>query len=424
MLFTMADDTPTPDTRMTEVGAAAVTAGGPTGAGTPTYRGRVRDAAAARGIPIATIATTVVVAVLVLDINALAILLLWVLRTVILYIVVATFVALLLTPVVHRVQRTGLSRGWAVVVVFMVALVLFAGLISLFTPPLVSAVGRFAKNLPTLVSQAEHGRGRFGVLLKRFHLLRLVQTNAPKISKAITNSLKPAQALSVGAAAFSTLIALGTIAVLSLFILLEMPTIRRGFVGLLSPARGERFMRVYYEASHSVTGYVFGDALTSIIAGVVIFVTLIIVGVPYAALLGVWVALVDLLPLVGGLLAGVPVAVFALIHSVPAFVVVVIVFIAYQQVENHVLNPVIMSRTVRLNPLWVLLSVLIAATLGARISPGLGTFVGALIGIPIGGALQVVFRELRKGPTAAPEGAEVGAGDPEDGDHGAPAAVP
>ena len=116
--------------------------------------------------------------------------------------------------------------------------------------------------------------------------------------------------------------------------------------------------------------------------------------------LGAFVAVVDLLPLVGGLLAGVPVVVIAAIHSVPAGITMLIVFLVYQQVENHVLNPVILSRTVRLNPFWVLLAVLIGATLGGRIGADLGTFVGALIGIPVGGALQVVVREIRKGPVA------------------------
>ena len=75
---------------------------------------------------------------------------------------------------------------------------------------------------------------------------------------------------------------------------------------------------------------------------------------PFALLLGVFVALVDLLPLVGGLLAGVPVVVIAAIHSVPAGIVMLIVFLVYQQIENHVLNPIIMSKTVQLNPFWVL----------------------------------------------------------------------
>jgi predicted PurR-regulated permease PerM len=96
--------------------------------------------------------------------------------------------------------------------------------------------------------------------------------------------------------------------------------------------------------------------------------------------------LVDLLPLVGGLLAGVPTVAFAFLHSPTAGIVTAIVFLVYQQVENHILNPVIMSRTVKLNPLWVILSVVAGAQLAG--------FVGALLAIPAAGAIQVILREL------------------------------
>ena len=125
---------------------------------------------------------------------------------------------------------------------------------------------------------------------------------------------------------------------------------------------------------------------TSVIAGIISGVTLQILGVPFALLLGVFVALVDLLPLVGGLLAGVPVVVIAAIHSVPAGITMLVIFLVYQQVENHVLNPVIMSRTVQLNPFWVLIAVLVGATLGGRVAGGLGTFVGRPGGHPRRGA--------------------------------------
>jgi predicted PurR-regulated permease PerM len=141
-----------------------------------------------------------------------------------------------------------------------------------------------------------------------------------------------------------------------------------------------------------------GNFLTSVIAGFVVFVTLTILGVPFAWLLGVWVALVDLLPLIGGLLAGVPVVLIAALHSVTAGIVMLVVFLAYQTLENHLLNPIIMSRTVRLNPLWVLLAVLVAASLGGKVGGATGAFVGALLGIPIGGAVQVTAREIRRGP--------------------------
>lgn len=377
--------------------------GGPTpGDGDRTYRGRMWAAAERRGVPLATILTTFLVGFVLLDANVLVVLLLWVLRTIILYTLIAMFLALLLSPAVHLVERTGVSRGLAASLVFVVALAVFLGVVVLFTAPLVDAVTHFAKELPSLVKQAQHGQGKIGHLLQRFHLRNWVNQNAPKIAGDITRSLKPAQALSVGATAVSSLIALGTIAVLTLFLLLEWPDLQRAVLGTMRPARAERVARAYRAATRSVTGYMLGDVCTSLIAGVVVFVTLVSLGVPFPALLGLWVALVDLLPLVGGLLAGVPVVVVAAFHSLPAGVVTLVIFLVYQQVENHVLNPLVMSRTVRLSPLWVLLAVLIGATLGGRVGSGLGSFVGALIGIPAGGAIQVVVREIRRGPDARP----------------------
>jgi predicted PurR-regulated permease PerM len=219
--------------------------------------------------------------------------------------------------------------------------------------------------------------------------------------------LKPATAFSVGAAAVSTLIAIVTIAILTFFTMLEAPRLWSGFLGMFRPATAARLRRVIDETIRSVTGYMLGNSATSVIAGIIVGVTLAVLGVPFALLLGVFVALVDLLPLVGGLLAGVPVVVIAAIHSVPAGIILLVVFLVYQQIENHLLNPVIMSRTVQLNPFWVLVAVLVGATLGDRIAGGLGAFVGALVGIPFGGAVQVIVRELRRGPDAGVDPVEL-----------------
>ena len=356
-----------------------------------TFRRRVMGAAEARQVPLATIITSVAVVVL----TAFAILLVWVLRTDVLYVMVGSFVALALTPLVRVVERRGVGHGMASGVVFLAGVLAFGGVVYLFSAPLISAVAKFAHDLPTLIHQAEHGRGAIGRLVQRLHLQNWVAKNAPKLSEAVTKVVKPAQALSVGAAAASTIVGLATIAVLSFFIMLEGPQMWRGALGLLPRARAERLRRVVDEVIRSVAGYVLGDVLTSLIAGVIVYVTLLILGVPFALLLGLWVALVDLLPLIGGLLAGVPTVLVALLHSPAAGIVTLVVFLVYQQVENHVLNPIVMSRTVRMNPLWVLLSVLIGARLGGQVGSALGGFIGALLGIPIGGALQVVVRELR-----------------------------
>jgi len=124
-----------------------------------------------------------------------------------------------------------------------------------------------------------------------------------------------------------------------------------------------------------------------------VLITLVALGVPFPFLWALWVALVDFLPMVGGALAGIPVVLFAVGHSLPAGVVTLVVFLIYTQVENHVLNPIIMSRTVKVNPLLVLVSILVGASVGDWIDGVFGALVAALIAIPSAGAIQVLIRE-------------------------------
>ncbi|HJZ00140.1 MAG TPA: AI-2E family transporter, partial [Streptosporangiaceae bacterium] len=124
------------------------------------------------------------------------------------------------------------------------------------------------------------------------------------------------------------------------------------------------------------------------------FVTLLILGVPFPLLWGLWVALVDFLPMIGGALAGIPTVLFAFFsRGFTAGLITLVVFLVYTQVENHVLNPVVMSKTVRVNPLLVLMSVLVGAELGSLVGGLFGGFVAALLAIPVAGALQVLVRE-------------------------------
>lgn len=133
----------------------------------------------------------------------------------------------------------------------------------------------------------------------------------------------------------------------------------RGQLALMAPERASRYDRIAHEINQSVTGYVMGNLLTSVIAGVVVFVALTALAIPFPLLWAIWVALVNFLPMVGGALAGIPTVLFALGHSLTTGIVTAAVFIAYQQIENHVLNPVVMSRTVNVNPLLVLVPVLV-----------------------------------------------------------------
>jgi predicted PurR-regulated permease PerM len=177
-------------------------------------------------------------------------------------------------------------------------------------------------------------------------------------------------------------------------LLLEAPKIRRALLAQMSPARADRYSRLGREISRGVTGYMTGDILTSIVAGVVVFVTLAVLGVPYPLLWGLWVALVDFLPSIGGALAGIPTVLFALTQSLRAGIVTAVVFLVYTQFENHVLNPAVMSRTVRVNPLLVFVSMVIGASIGAWIGGLFGGLAAALLAIPVAGTLQVIAKDL------------------------------
>ena len=378
-----------------------------------TRRERLWRSSESRGIPLRAILATVAVVV----VAYLAGKLLYRLRDVILLMAVAGFIALLLNPLVVYLQRWRVRRrGFAVAIVTFWAVLVFAGLAVAFGYPLVNAVTHLADQLPSYVDQAQHGKGWIGHLIRQYHVSSWVQHNASKIASFAQSLGKPALALGKGAV--SLLVALTTIFFLVVLLLLEGPKMRAWILGNMTQQRSATVTRVAAQVNRAVTGYMAGNMLTSLIAGLVVFVTLMLLGVPFPFLWALWVALVDFLPMIGGALAGIPTVLFATGHSLFAGIVTLVVFLAYTQIENHVLNPVIMSRTVRINPLLVLVAILVAASIGSWIGGFFGGFVAALLAIPAAGAAQVVMTELWRdtapgGMLALPAGpgsGEAGAG--------------
>ena len=367
----------------------------------PPPRGRLARlwrAAEKRNVPLRTIVTTVAVVAA----TYLAGKVIYRIRDILLLIIVAGFVALLLNPIVNLLQRRLFPRrGIAVTIVTILATLVFIGLAIAFGYPLVNGITHLADQLPNYVASAQNGRGWIGHLVTKYHIQNWVQRNTPKLVSYAQSLSKPA--LTIGAGALSLLIELATIFILVLLLLLEGPKMRRWILGQMTPARAATTTRISAEVNRAVAGYMLGNFLTSLIAGIVVFVTLMILGVPYPLLWGLWVALVDFLPMIGGALAGIPTALFAFTHSITAGIVTTVVFLTYQQVENHILNPVIMSKTVRISPLLVLLAVLVGASLGSLVGGLFGGFVAALLAIPLAGALQVLVREAWQATAPPPE---------------------
>ncbi len=370
----------------------------------PQPRGRLArlwKAADVRNIPLRTIVVTVAIVVA----TYLAGKLIYRLRDIVVLLLVAGFVAVLLNPIVNLLQqRLVPRRGGAVAIVTFWAVLVFIGLALVFGDPLVRGITHLADQLPTYVANAEHGKDWYGHLVRKYHVQNWVQRNAPKLVSYGQALGKPA--LTIGAGALSLIIELFTIFILVLLLLLEGPKMRVWVLRQMTPGRAATVTRIAGDMRRGITGYMLGNTLTSLIAGVVVFVTLMILGVPYPLLWGLWVALVDYLPMIGGALAGIPTVLFALTHSLTAGIVTLVVFLVYTQVENHILNPVVMSKTVRISPLLVLIAVLVGASLGSLVDGLFGGFVAALLAIPLAGALQVLVKELWQAtapPPAEPE---------------------
>ena len=309
----------------------------------------------------------------------------WIEREVFAWIVIALFLALALDPLVSWIERRGrLGRAPAIGVAYVLVLLVVVAVGATFVPKLVQECNGFVHALPGYVHDLTHGRGRLGFLERKYHIVEKVreQVNSGGAKKLLGLS---GAAVSVTKSVISIVAATVTIVFLTFFMLLEgRDWLERGY-SLLPEGSQERWRGVGRDISRTVGGYVTGNILISLIAGSSVTVVLLIVGVPYAVALGLLVAVLDLIPLAGATVAGVVVAVVAFIHSVPAGIVAVAFVIVYQQLENHVLQPVIYGKTVQLSPLAVLVSVLVGAALAG--------ILGALAAIPVAGALQVVIRD-------------------------------
>lgn len=305
---------------------------------------------------------------------------------VITYLVVALFFAIVLTPAVDFLQyKARLRRGLATLVVILIGLGLLAGMIYTFVKPIADQASTFSRDLPQYVEEARNGEGPIGSIVKKYDLEQKIKDNQPKIQQAVSDFGQ--SGFDIVKRIFSTIVAAITVLVLIVLILVGGPSLSSGALNLIpSERQRNRVQRVAVDAARAVSGYVFGNLLISLIAGTAAWIMLLILGVPYAATLGLFIAFADLIPLVGATLGAVPTVLFAFLHSVPAGIAALIFFILYQQFENHVLQVTIMSRTVRLNPLAVLISVLFGIELFG--------FLGALLAIPAGGIIQVIARDI------------------------------
>jgi predicted PurR-regulated permease PerM len=309
-------------------------------------------------------------------------------RSVIVWVLIAVFLALALNPAVEWLQRRGVKRrGAAVAIAYVGTLAAIAGVAAVFVPTLIDQVNHFTNALPGYVEDLTKGKGRLGFLERDYHIVDRVREAVQKSGASGVLGLS-GTAVSVTKGVITAVVGSVTIAFLTLFMLLEGPVWVERFYSLLPDELQPRWRAMGRDIYRTVGGYVSGNLFISLIAGVTSTLVLLGVGVPYAVALGLLVALLDLVPLAGATIAAIAVSAVAFLHSVTAGIIVIVFFLVYQQLENHVLQPVVYGRTVQLSPLAVLIAVLIGSSLAGVI--------GALGAIPVAGTLQVILLDYLK----------------------------
>ena len=349
----------------------------PGGAGKPAGRPRADEIISTRAI------LRVVLIVLAVIGTVMVVRLLW---KPIGWVVIAAFIAVALSGPVSLLEKK-MPRGLAIALVYILLLLIPAGIAAAVIPPVVDEGVNLVNNLPRYTNDLQNtveGNDRLAKINRDFGVTNELQ----RLSQDAPNHIGEAATVvrDVGSGFFSGLFSALTIFVLSIFMTARGRIWINGALRLHGGKEAAAVGVALDRIANAVGHYVAGAAIQATIAGVAAFIVLSILGVPFAGALAVIVALFDLIPLVGATIAGLVVLIVTLFHDFPTATIVWVVFgIAYQQFENYVIQPQIHKRSVQLEPFVILISVICGGVLFG--------IVGALLAIPIAASIQIGAQE-------------------------------
>ena len=317
---------------------------------------------------------------------ALALYLLYLLRKPISWILIAGFLAVALSPPVNVLSRH-MRRGFAITITFLGLLAIPIALIALIVPPLITEANDFADNVPQYardVTKYVKENDRLRKINEDYDITSKLEDEAGKLPNRLGGAAGTLR--DVGFGIVNSLFAAITILVLTAFILSNGRNWTDAAIRSRPPEQRLRLRRALDNMASAVAGYVAGALLIALIAGIATYVVLLILGVPFRGPLALIAGLFSLIPLVGATIAAVLIGLVTVFEDFPTTTIIWVIWaIAYQQFENHVIQPQVQKRTVNVQPFITIVAVLFGATL-------LGVL-GALVAIPIAASIQILLRE-------------------------------
>lgn len=301
------------------------------------------------------------------------------------FVVVALFLALGLEPLVSQLMSRGLRRGWAVFVVMLSLLLLLSLIGWVIVPTFVEQIGALVDRTPGYLTDLQHDPV-VEQLDQRFHIVERIQERARSSISGDSLTSVLGGVVGAGKALVDGVVAVVTVLVLTLYLMAAMPSVKAAAYKLVPQRRRPRVVFLGEEISRRVGGYVLGQTAVAIINGVLTYIMLIVLGLPFSAVLAVLAGLLALIPIVGTVVGGVTITLVALSAGWGTAVIALGYYIAYHVFEAYVLAPRIMHRAVDVPAVVVILAVLAGGTL-------LGV-VGALIAIPVAAGLSLIYDQV------------------------------
>jgi predicted PurR-regulated permease PerM len=297
-------------------------------------------------------------------------------RDVFVWTLAATFLAIALNPLVGRLEPR-LGRRPAATLVFLGFVIGFVAIVAALVVPFVTQVDQLSTALPQAISDARED-STIKRLDNRYHIAEHAKAHVGVLPNVVFGA---------AGAVLGGVVAVSTVFFLTLFLLYELPSIAQMVLNQMPPERRPRIVAAARHMNRNIGGYVAGNLVISLICGTVTTLSLYMLDVPYSLALGVFMAVFDLIPLVGATIGSVVVIASAFIFvDTSAGILMFVIVMVYQQIENHILQPLIYGRTVQIPSLAVLIAVLCGgAVLG---------LIGALLAIPIAGTIHAVVSEL------------------------------
>ncbi|MCW2929563.1 MAG: hypothetical protein JWM19_525 [Actinomycetia bacterium] len=302
-------------------------------------------------------------------------------RSVLILIGLAFFIAAGLDPVVLWLTRHGLKRWMAVIIVLLALLALVGGFIAAAIPPVASQTTALIKDLPHYAQQLQNHNSTLGKLNDKYHVQQRVSSLLSSKGSELVGGV-----IGAGQIVISTVSSLVLVGVMTIYFLAGMPQAKLFLYRMVPHSRRPRAILLGDEIFTKVGGYVLGNVITSFIAGFGTFLWMLAFGIPYPALLGLLVFLLDLIPVIGSTVGGAIVTLVALTVSLPAAIATLAFYVAYRLAEDYLLVPRIIGRTVKVPAL----AGMIAIVLGGVVMG----IIGALIALPVAAAIQLLLEEI------------------------------